>query len=100
MSFVSLRRAIAITALLVLLASPAAAVEPVDPWYVKVGNVAAAGFDVLLLRPLGFVTTAVGFTCFTVALPFSAINRDLGTPWEMFVIEPADFTFRRPLGDF
>lgn len=106
MSFTSLRRAIAATALLVLLNSPAAAVEtvetvgPVEPWYTTAGRVAAGSFDVLLLRPLGLVATAGGFTCYAIALPFSAINRDIRTPWNQFVMEPADFTFRRSLGDF
>jgi len=100
LSFASFRRTIAVTALLALLASPAAAVEPVEPWSFKAGNIAAGTYDVLLLRPLGFLATVGGFTCFTIALPFSAINRDISTPWDIFVVEPADFTFRRPLGDF
>ena len=102
LSFPSLRSAIAIGVLLVSLASPAAALEPepVDPWYAKAGRVGAATYDVLLLRPLGFIATVGGFTCYAIALPFSAINRDIKTPWDMFVMEPADWTFRRPLGDF
>jgi hypothetical protein len=100
LSFASLRRAIAVTALLVLLASPAAAVEPATPWYATAEKIAAGTFDVLLLRPLGVLSTVGGFTCYAITLPFSAINGDIKTPWEMFVMESVDFTFRRPLGDF
>ena len=100
MSFASFRRATAITALLLMLASHAAAIEPADPWYVKAGNFAAKSFDVVLLRPLGLAATVGGFGCYAVALPFSAINRDITTPWEIFVLGPSDYTFTRPLGDF
>jgi hypothetical protein len=103
LSIASLRRVFAVTALLALLASPAVAIEPVEPatpWHVKAGNIAAGTFDVLLLRPLGFIATVGGFTCYAIALPFSAINSDIKTPWDMFVMEPADWTFRRPLGEF
>jgi len=102
LSFVSLRRAVAATALLITLASPAAAVEPdpVDPWYVTAGKVGAGTFDVLLLRPLGVVASTLGFTAFVIVSPFSLTNWDIGTPWGRFVMEPVDFTFPRPLGDF
>jgi len=101
--FLSLRRAIAVTALFVLLASPAVAIEPAEPatpWYVTAGKVAAGTFDVLLLRPLGAVSTVGGFTCYAITLPFSAIDGDIKTPWDMFVMESVDWTFSRPLGDF
>ena len=103
MSVAALRRAIAVTALLVLLASPAAALEPAEPatpWYATAEKIAAGTFDVLLLRPLGVISTVGGFTCYAITLPFSAINGDIKTPWEMFVMESVDWTFRRPLGDF
>jgi len=107
LSFASLRRAFVVTASLTVLAASAAAepesVEPAAPsapWYVTVGNVAAGSFDVLLLRPLGLVTTVGGFTCYAITFPFSAINRDIKTPWDLFVMESVDWTFRRSLGDF
>jgi uncharacterized membrane protein YhhN len=98
--FPSFLRATAVVALLLALASPAAAIAPPDPWYVKAGNIAAKTFDVVLLRPLGLAATIGGFGCFAIALPFSAINRDINSPWETFVIGPTEFTFTRPLGDF
>jgi hypothetical protein len=98
------RGAVILCVAILLLASPAAAVEPPAddrvPWYVTAGNIGAGTFDVLLLRPLGFGTTVVGFVCFAVVLPFSAIDQEIGTSWDLFVRAPADYTFRRPLGDF
>jgi uncharacterized membrane protein YhhN len=87
---------------ILLLASPAAALEPSadDPWYVTAGNIGASSFDVLLLRPLGFVATVAGLACFTAALPFSAIAQEIGTSWDIFVVAPAESTFKRPIGDF
>jgi hypothetical protein len=99
-----LRGALVVLALLLLLAPAAAALEPPaddsDPWYVTAGNVGASVFDVVLLRPLGFLATVGGFVCFTAALPFTAVQRDFSTPWDIFVLGPADYTFLRPLGDF
>ncbi len=98
------RGAVIVCVSILLLASPAAALEPPAddraPWYVTVGNFGENTFDVLLLRPLGFVATVAGFACFTAALPFSAIAQDIGTTWDIFVLGPADYTFLRPIGDF
>ena len=98
------RGAVILCVSLLLLASPATALEPTaddhDPWYVTAGSIGEKTFDVLLLRPLGFVATVGGFACFTAALPFSAIAQDIGTSWDIFVLGPADYTFLRPLGDF
>jgi len=98
------RGTVVIIALVLLLASPAAALEGPEeerePWHVTAANYSANAFDVVLLRPLGFAATVGGFACFTVALPFSAIAQDIGTSWDIFVLGPADYTFTRPIGDF
>ena len=102
--FRHLRSALAALALTLLLAPPAAAIEPPpddpDPWYVTAGNYGAYTFDVVLLRPLGFLATVGGFACFTAALPFTAVQWDFGPSWDIFVMGPADYTFLRPIGDF
>jgi hypothetical protein len=56
--------------------------------------------DLLFVRPLGIATTALGTTLFIVSLPFSALGRNVKTAAKTLVIEPAKFTFVRPLGEF
>jgi hypothetical protein len=55
--------------------------------------------DFLVVRPLGIVATVVGTTMFVLALPFGAMAGDISTPAHLLVVEPAAFTFKRPLGD-
>jgi hypothetical protein len=56
-------------------------------------------FDLVLLRPLGLVATAIGAGVYVVALPI-ALMRGEGPsePAEQLVVGPARFTFTRPLG--
>ena len=65
-------------------------------------NPAAAGFDVVIVRPLGLVTLAVGAVAFVpVALITAANGKDsLQAALEIFVTGPAHHVFQRPLGDF
>ena len=37
---------------------------------------------------------------FVASVPFVAASGELLTSWDVFVLAPADYTFRRPLGDF
>ena len=71
-------------------------VEPPSP------NPMAVGFDVVVLRPLGLVATAVGAVLFVPAALLTAPNgRDgVDTALKFFIIEPAKSVFQRPLGDF
>lgn len=65
-------------------------------------NGAAIGFDVVVLRPLAVVTLVVG----AVMLPVAALMSSPGgmepirEATELFVTEPYDEAFKRPLGDF
>ena len=54
--------------------------------------------DFVLLRPLGIGATAVGTVFFIVSLPFSAPSGSVGVAFRKLVVEPATFTFARPLG--
>ncbi|HID28668.1 MAG TPA: hypothetical protein EYP19_01540 [Desulfobacterales bacterium] len=54
--------------------------------------------DFVLLRPLGIGATAVGTVFFIVSLPFSAPSGSVGAAFQKLVVEPATFTFGRPLG--
>ena len=54
--------------------------------------------DVLILRPVMLVGTVVGTAAFIVSLPFSA-GGDVKAAHETLVLEPARYTFTRPLGE-
>jgi small basic protein len=56
--------------------------------------------DVVLVRPLSFVGTVLGFGVFIIAAPFAAMGGNTKQAWNTMVAKPAKFTFARPLGDF
>ncbi len=56
--------------------------------------------DVLVVRPVSFASTVVGAAIFLVALPVAAITGDVPHVGRTLVGLPADFTFKRKLGDF
>ena len=55
--------------------------------------------DALLMRPAMLVATVAGAATFLVSLPFSALGGNVGDSAETLVLEPAEYTFLRPLGD-
>ncbi len=57
-------------------------------------------FDLLVLRPAGFVLTAGGFVAYAIAAPWMAITRptDMHRPFRTLVICPARYTWVDPLG--
>ena len=55
--------------------------------------------DGLLVRPLGLVATVGGAALWVVTLPFSALGGNAGEAADALVVDPARFTFVRPLGD-
>ena len=57
-------------------------------------------FDAIVLRPMGFLGTTVGFLFFVASLPISGPSLMADEAWERFVQQPGDFTFHRELGDF
>ena len=57
-------------------------------------------FDFILVRPLGIVATILGTAMFVVSLPFSAAGGNSKEAYQKMVVEPASYTFKRPLGDF
>lgn len=56
--------------------------------------------DVLLLRPVAFVTLVGGTALFVAALPLIAITRphEIGKPFDHLVAEPARYIWMDPLG--
>jgi len=61
-------------------------------------NALSMMFDLVILRPLGLAGTAVGTVFFVASLPFSVLGGNTGEAAEKLVLEPAKFTFARPLG--
>jgi len=68
----------------------------------KENNLSAGtmALDFFFVRPLGVVTTTLGAALFVVSLPFSALGKNVKIAANTLVIEPAKFTFLRPLGEF
>lgn len=56
--------------------------------------------DVLVVRPIGLVTTAVGAVLAVVALPFTLPSGSVKESAQYMIVEPAEYTFKRPLGEF
>jgi len=50
-------------------------------------------------RPLGLVATVLGTVVFVASLPFQALAGNVADPARKLVVEPAAFTFVRPLGE-
>lgn len=57
-------------------------------------------FDAAVLRPFGAATSLAGVGVFALAVPFAWYSEGVGQLWDILVMEPMDFTFERPLGDF
>ncbi|MGD2136915.1 MAG: hypothetical protein PVJ66_00790 [Gammaproteobacteria bacterium] len=55
--------------------------------------------DMVLMRPFMLVSTVVGVASFVVTLPFSALGGNVDEAGRKMVLEPAKYTFVRPLGE-
>ena len=55
--------------------------------------------DTFLIRPFMLVGTVVGLATFIVTLPFSALGGNVDEAGNILVVEPAKYTFVRPLGE-
>ncbi len=55
--------------------------------------------DLVLVRPVMVVSTVVCTAAFIVSLPFSLLGRNVGDAAKSLVVEPAKYTFVRPLGE-
>ena len=56
--------------------------------------------DLVVMRPLGIAATAVGAVAYVISLPFSLAGGNEAEARQKLILEPAGYTFRRPLGDF
>ena len=55
--------------------------------------------DVVVVRPVCFVATAVTSAFFVVCLPFAAASKSVKQTAKTLVVTPAQATFTRPVGD-
>ena len=60
----------------------------------------AMAADLVLARPLGIASTVLGSAVFIVSLPFSLPGGNTKKVFKTTVVKPAEFTFKRPLGEF
>jgi len=56
--------------------------------------------DTVLVRVPMMAATAVGVVTFVVTLPFSALGGNVEEAGQILVVDPAKYTFIRPLGVF
>ncbi len=89
---------VAIAAVLALSANLAQA----DEYREDAGTAPSAGsmaLDLVVVRPLGAVATVLGVGLFVLNLPLSVIQGEApAVPAQRWIVEPARFTFSRPLG--
>lgn len=57
-------------------------------------------FDLMIARPVGFMSLALGTSIFVVSLPFAVATGSAGNTADKLVAEPYQFTFVRDLGDY
>lgn len=55
--------------------------------------------DLIVMRPLSLAGTLLGTAVFIVALPINALTLNFADPARRLILEPAKYTFVRPLGD-
>lgn len=67
---------------------------------ITASGAALAAVDVVLVRPITFVGTAVGFVGFAASSPFTAMADVAEDSWKTLVQNPAEYTLDRDLGDF
>jgi hypothetical protein len=89
-----------VTMAVVLLAmtSPGQAQEYAPPPAQKEVTADAMLADAIVLRPFGIAATVFGAAVFVVALPFTLPTRSVDKAAQKLVVDPARFTFVRPLG--
>ena len=92
------RSAVAILAATLTLTGSLAGAQD-DPSYPPPPSADATAADLLIARPGGLVATVLGTAVFIVGLPFTLINGSTGQAAQQLVVQPAQYTFTRPLGE-
>jgi hypothetical protein len=81
------------------MSAAAGAESMINDEYDTTPSATAMAADLVVLRPLSLVGTVLGTVVFIAGLPFEAISGDVAGPARRLVVEPAEFTFTRPLGE-
>ncbi len=89
------RAALLLAMTLTLTAGLAGAADGRPPPGVTAG---ATATDLLVARPGGLAATVLGTAIFVVGLPFTLINGSTEQAAQTLVVNPASYTFARPLG--
>ena len=55
--------------------------------------------DLVILRPMGIIATALGSLVYVISLPFSIPGGNQDEAYQKLVSDPAKYTFQRPLGE-
>ena len=85
----------ALCLLLVLLLSSSPALADEDLETSSIGIV----IDVVLVRPIGIASIAIGAGGFVISLPFSLPTKSADVAAKKLVGDPFKFTFMRPVGE-
>lgn len=84
---------------LALLATPCAA-QADDPGTISGDKGTDMLVDAVVMRPLGLAATVLGAAVTLVTLPFTLATGSADEAARYMIVEPAEYTFDRPLGEF
>jgi hypothetical protein len=56
--------------------------------------------DALVVRPVGLVSVVLGTAVTIISLPFTLPSGSVGAAAQAMIVEPAEYTFNRSLGEF
>ncbi|MAG33488.1 MAG: hypothetical protein CL908_21635 [Deltaproteobacteria bacterium] len=95
-----LRRIVAVTAAALLLSTAFSTSSMAQTRSQGDAANAPAAVDVMLLRPVGFVSLIVGTGLFLVLSPVVLVTRphEIGTPFKELVVRPAKYLWVDPIG--
>jgi hypothetical protein len=62
-------------------------------------SIGAVVLDILVHRPLGLCGTILGASAYAISLPVTAHFKKKEEVKKILVMEPYDYTFKRPLGE-
>lgn len=96
-----LRKLLCAAVMTLLLGTAQAQVVETSPEVDNSPSGVAMALDLAVARPLGLAVTVLGGVVFVAQLPLDLLGwQSPAAPARKLVMEPARFTFTRPLGDF